>query len=258
MLICAAFLFCAVVGYTTRNVPAGAFRMIGVQLTDVGAATSIPVQKFITGIKGTVSYYDEGWDNLAPQIQVMDADGYYTEKYYYITDAYDLKLDDGTVYEGWADIGGNYVTDATFTPGMCVWFKAADKCTITTAGQVFEGSAVSKTFPKGTFRMAANKKPVALDLNNSEQVTYTGLTGASYYDEGWDNLAPQIQVMDADGYYTEKYYYLTDAYDLEKDDGTTYEGWADIGGNYVHSAIAPGYGFWVKATTGEFTMTFAK
>ena len=66
--------------------------------------------------------------------------------------------------------------------------------------------------------------------------------------------APKLQVWTPSGY--GMYYYLNDAWDAVKNDGTTYVGWADSAGNYVTDNFPIGYGFWFKPTsavTASFT-----
>ena len=93
--------------------------MLGLQYEKVGGG-AMSVQE----VKGTfngVNYDGAGaFLQTAPQLMVWTPSGY--NMYFYLNDAYDLDLDDGTVYTGWADDGGNYVTD-TFPVGYGFWLK---------------------------------------------------------------------------------------------------------------------------------------
>ncbi len=223
--------------------------MVGVQFTGLDGK-DVDIQKLFTGMTG-VLYDDFGmWRDTAPRIDVYKEDGSY-EFYYYLKDA---AVDATTFKEGWANSLGDYVT-RSLKPGEAVWFKAAEKCTITTSGQIFTAGTVSKTCVAGLYTMLANAKPIALKLNNKAQVTYSGLTGVLYDDVGmWRDTAPRIDVYKEDGSY-EFYYYLKDA---AVDASTFKEGWANSLGDYVDATIPVGAGFWVKATTGEFTINFVQ
>ena len=116
------------VGYTTANVPQDTFYMLGLQYEKVGGG-AMSVQDLVKGTFKGVNYDDNfAFLQTAPKLQVWTPSGYVP--YYYLNDAYDVDLDDGTVYEGWADSSGNYVTD-NFPVGYGFWLKPT---TAVTAG----------------------------------------------------------------------------------------------------------------------------
>ena len=119
-----------VVGVTTVNATQGKFYMIGAQFEDVGGG-EMSIQDFVTGNFVGVDYDDNSaFMQTAPKLQVWTPSDYIM--CYYLNDAYDADLDDGTVYEGWADGFGNYVTD-NFPVGHAAWFKAGTDVDITFA-----------------------------------------------------------------------------------------------------------------------------
>ena len=114
------------VGYTTATVPKDTYYMLGLQYEKVGGG-AMSVQE----VKGTFNgvNFDEqlAFLQTAPNLQVWTPSGY--QLYYYLNDAYDNVLNNGTVYEGGADDFGNYVTD-TFPVGYGFWFKPTSAVTI--------------------------------------------------------------------------------------------------------------------------------
>ena len=96
------------VGYTSQEVKAGQFYMVGVQFADVDARADVANFNNFFATTCAPGEYGDGNDasmNNAPQIQVLNASGIGYKKYYYISDAYDA--DDNPV-EGnyWADDNG--------------------------------------------------------------------------------------------------------------------------------------------------------
>ena len=242
------------VGYVSQAVANGKFAMIGVQFegTDSNAMT---VDALVKGDYTGVDY-DENYAffGTAPQIQRWTGAGY--TYYYYLNDGwYDNGTEDGDYKAGWADSYGNIATD-TLEPGEAVWFKATTgDCTVQTSGQIYEGET-EVICASGKFTMLANATPIELDLNDTDQVTYSGLVGVDY-DENYAffGTAPQIQMWTGAGY--TYYYYLNDGwYDNGTEDGDYKAGWCDSYGNIVTDKIPVGRGFWVKATNGQFTFCF--
>ena len=114
------------VGYTTANVAKDTYYMLGLQYEKVGGG-AIPVQDLVKGTFVGVNFDENGaFLQTAPKLQVWTPSGY--NMYYYINDAYDAVKNDGTVYEGWADSFGNYVTD-NFPIGYGFWFKPTTAAT---------------------------------------------------------------------------------------------------------------------------------
>ncbi len=102
--------------------------MLGLQYENVGGGV-IPVQDLVKGTFQGVNFDLGGaFMQTAPQLQVWTPSGY--QMYFYLNDAYDLDLNDGTVYEGWADSFGNYVT-GSLPVGYGFWFKPTSAVTAT-------------------------------------------------------------------------------------------------------------------------------
>ena len=113
------------VGYTSQEVKAGQFYMVGVQFADVKATDTVDLNTLLstTCAPGEIGdNEDETWGN-APMIQVLDADGTGYAFYYYISDA-----DDGSDTwdkTGWADDQGLLVTGTQVGVGQAFWVKSA-------------------------------------------------------------------------------------------------------------------------------------
>ncbi|MBP5543528.1 MAG: hypothetical protein ILM98_05590 [Kiritimatiellae bacterium] len=240
-----------VVGVTTVNATQGKFYMIGAQFEDVGGG-EISIQDFVTGDFVGVDFDENyGYMQTAPKLQVWTPSGYIG--CYYLNDAYDLDKDDGTTYEGWADESGNYVTD-TVSAGMAAWFMDSNEaCTLNVKGQVLGTDGTIQT-TANKFFMVANPYPVETAINSAD-IDWDGIVGVDFDENyGYLQTAPKLQIWTPAGYIP--CYYLNDAYDLDKDDGTTYEGWADESGNYVTDNFPVGYAAWFYAGT-DVDITFA-
>ena len=214
----------------------------------------------MSGLEG-VDYDDAGaFEGIAPHIQVVKADGT-PNKYYYLNDGwYDNGTADGGFKAGWCDNLGNIV-DLEITPGTGFWLKNAASVaqTMTGAGAVHAKDEVDVTAPAGIFSINANVYPIAMNLNNADQVAFGDIIGVDYDDAGaFEGTAPHIQVVKEDGT-PNKYYYLNDGwYDNGTADGGFKAGWCDNLGNIADVNIAAQAGFWVKATTGALTFTYKK
>ena len=95
----------------------------------------------------------------------------------------------------------------------------------------------------------------AMDIANFNNFFATTCAPGEYGDGSDTTMkdAPQIQVLNANGLGYTKYYFISDAYDLNDNpvDGSC---WADDAGYIVTGAQVPvGQAFWVKsATAGTF------
>ncbi len=242
------------VGYNTTRTEDGKFYIMGIQFEHVDG--SMVIDGLVDGTSG-VDYDDAGaWMNTASQIQVPSALGY--DIYYYLNDGwYDNGTPDGDFKAGWCDARGEIVTTAEFTPGVSVWFKSkTGTCDLQQLGQVPADASVDVACAASVFQLKAGVFPVAFGLNDETKVTWGGIVGVDYDDAGaWMNSAPQIQVPSALGY--DIYYYLNDGwYDNGTPDGDYKAGWCDARGEITDVQIPVGQGFWVKPTTGAFTITF--
>ena len=243
-----------IVGYSTQDVKAGQFYMVGVQLSDVGAANeTADFNTFITTTctPGTYGDGSEGWKASAPMIQVLQANGKFYDFYYLINDA-----DDGNgnyTATGWVDSEGfNITSDAAQNLSKGFWFKSETAGSLTCAGQVSALSSFERSVPGGQFEIVANPYPTALNLDTA---AISGFTPGTYGDgsEGWKASAPMIQVLQANGKFYDFYYLINDA-----DDGNgnyTATGWVDSEGfNITGTQVPVGQAFWIKSdTAGSFT-----
>ena len=243
-----------IVGYSTQEVKANQFYMIGVQLADVaGTGTTADFNKLLSttctpGVIGDGS--DLTWGN-APMIQVLQDNGQAYDFYYYVSDG-----DDGTFrYDltGWVDGYGNLVgASALQTLSKGFWFKSATAGTLTCAGQVSALDTYERDVPGAQFEIVANPYPTALNLNDPVSSGFTPGVIGDGTDLTWGN-APVIQVLQDNGQAYDFYYYVSDG-----DDGTfRYDltGWVDGYGNLVTGTQVPvGAAFWINsATAGKFT-----
>ena len=121
------------VGYTSQEVKAGQFYMVGVQFADVSAKADVANFNNFFATTCAPGVYGDGSDGTvgnAPQIQVLNASGIGYTMYYYISDAYDA--DDNPV-EGncWADDRGYIVSGTQIPVGQAFWVKSESTGTFT-------------------------------------------------------------------------------------------------------------------------------
>ena len=84
-------------------------------------------QMTIEGLEGSDWDRNDEFMQTAPQIQVQSATGYNT--YYYLNNALLVDGDKEKEVAGWANVGGDYVTD-TIPAGKGFWLKAATKLNV--------------------------------------------------------------------------------------------------------------------------------
>ena len=238
-----------VVGYNTDTITAKKFNMVSVPFEGTDG-DGFKLDQCLSGVDltGTDSPY------TADQIQFWDASkGGYENWYYY---------DVGDEYTGWWDeISQSKMFEDAYPDGMpagtAFWYKSAASATqngsVIVAGQVPTAASINFEVLKGKFNMIAYPYPVALRLNDSKQVSWTGAHGTdSPY------TADQIQIWNATlGGYENWYYY---------DVGDEYTGWWDeisqskMFEDAYTTGLPVGKPFWYKAAagTGSFDVTFTK
>lgn len=261
-----------IVGYTTKEIPAGQYLMVAVQFDKTNGDAMKASEAFKPSHKpqAWANPDDEecipGWYAEAPCLKVPKGTAAvgYTDVYY-AKDAYDM--DDGNFYEDWATGDGIRVKDISLLSGHAVWIKAGiSNVTVTISGQVKDVS--SDTF-SGTAGYNMLRLPFPVSINAADSKINWGLTSqapqawASPDDEecipGWYANAPCLKIPKgtASVGYTDVYY-AKDAYDL--DDGNFYEGWATGDGIRVTGStltIPEGLGFWLVGKD-NFTVTHTK
>ena len=215
--------------------------------------------------------YVEGWEEKAPQVQVMSASGVF-QPYYYISDArvYD---DEGneSFTEGWADNSGMLANGSEIACGAGIWLRGykngseiVEDTSFTFAGQVM-GDDSGDIAGENMFKVRAMPYPVNQAIN-SDKCDWSSLTAVTCwankddweYVEDWMETAPQIQVMSASGVF-QPYYYVSDArvYDDEGNESFV-KGWADNSGMLATAEVLPGEGVWFNARKAGVSCTVAK
>ena len=268
--LCAAVGFSAgevqsaeIVGYSNKTCPANKFVQVAMQFEDV-ASGLLAVDKIMSGIPGVTIEDDyETFLVTASQIQIVKEDGN-PDIYFYLNDGwYDAGGDDWRRDKpGWCDAGGNLVDLKTLSgQGFWLWVKSPTAEVMQGAGQVPGVTEVDVTAQGGIFSINGGVFPVAINLNDPNQVSYKQITGVTI-DEDYETFlttAPQIQVVREDGN-PDIYFYLNDGwYDAGGDDWRRDKpGWCDAGGNLVDVVIQPQGAFWVWAKTGAITFTYKR
>ena len=264
-----------IVGYTTKDVTATKFYILGVPFEATDGTTDI--NKLASGFTGVIqgTEGDETFKSTAPQIQVPNGVGY--DVYYYLQDGWYTKgQDDYGQKPGWCDQNGIIAgdpdadLDGILTPGVAMWVKDVQSSeAFQAAGQVLSEADLTVNAP-ANFTLRANAFPVAFNLNDTNKVVFTGLAGiiqGTEGDETFKTTAPQIQVPNAAGRY-DVYYYLQDGWYTVTpgvDDYDQKPGWCDQNGIIAGDEAADldgnvpaGQGFWTKGVGSAFSMKFVK
>jgi len=241
------------VGYVNQAIPAGGYQIVGNQLINGSdsAATNGDINVCLS--QGLVSSpNDPPSSSTNSQIYVWNGAGYAT--YYYFNQA------DATTWEGfaspagWYDLAGNMANvKLTANQAAFVYNHSAAPMTITTVGNVFQGSNVVTTINAG-YNLVCLSVPVS---TNPASTTF-GLPGNM---TSGPNDPPTLAQNDAlfswngAGYAT--YYYFNQA------DATTWEGVAspagfyDLAGNPIPPSAYPtvNQGFFLYHSGPSITWT---
>ena len=229
------------VGYTSKDVEAGKYYLIGTQFDKAGttSAGSIDMNDLIK-LSSTITagLYDDDFAT-APKISVVNAAGGYTT-YYYISDGTD-ENDDELGFDCWCDKDGYELDDsAKLSLGKGFWFYPPVNGTITTVGQVSDMASVTLSFVADTYAILCNPYPVAVALQSLTTSATPGL-----YDDDFAT-APKISILNAAGGYA-TYYYISDGTD-ENDDELGVNAWCDKDGYELEGTqIDAGAAFWITA-----------
>ena len=192
----------------------------------------------------------EGWYLNAPKIQIRDSDGGYTIRYY-CSDAYNNST--RNTEAGWANENGDLDTITELSLGGGAWVSCASAdCAFTTSGAIAANETAVGGYSKPTL-LCGGAFPISFKINDTDAVTWTLTPGQSYEGEnpieGWYLNAPKIQVRDADGGYTVRYY-CSDAYN--NDTRKTEAGWANENGDLDTATVVDvGGGFWLSQPNGD-------
>ena len=239
------------VGYTSKDVTAGKFYLIGAQFDKAGttSAGSVDMNDLIK-LSSTIEAGTFADDFVtAPKISVLNAAGGYAN-YFYISDGTDDN-DDDLGYDCWCDDYGYELTDsAKLALGKGFWFSSPSTSgTITTVGQVSEIASVTLSFPADKFMILCNPYPVAVPL----QSLTTSATPGAFADDF--ATAPKISVLNAAGGYA-NYFYISDGTD-DNDDDLGFNAWCDdYGYELSGTQIDAGAAFWISApAAGSVTFT---
>ena len=244
-----------IVGYTAKEAAQGKFIILGAQFEGVQGGTKI--NDLITGINGVALDDDGAFVKTASQIQIPNAAGGYTTRYYLNDGWKDLGNDNWVQVAGWCDSDG-LIVDDEITPGVAVGLKEMNaNSTATVAGAVSDEGSAQVSCPAG-FALRANIFPAAITLNDGKMVA-SGIAGVHPDEDGaFVQTAPQIQFPNTAGGYTTRYY-LNDGWkDLGNDDWVQVAGWCDSDGLIVNDVIPAAQGFWTKGVGSAFVLTFTK
>ncbi len=240
------------VGYTSKDVTAGKYYLIGAQFDKAGTTTAgrVDMNDLIKLSETLTPGLFEDDFETAPQIQVQKATGGYN-KYYYISDGTD-ENDDELGYAAWCDDYGYELTDtAKLELGKGFWFYSPTTGgSITTVGQVSEAASTMLSFTAGKYTILCNPYPTAVSLQSLTTSATPGL-----FEDDFET-APQIQVQKAAGGYN-KFYYISDGTD-DNDDELGVNAWCDDYGYELDGAqIEAGAAFWIYSPTTSGTITFS-
>ena len=231
-----------VVGYTTKEVTAGKYYLIGTQFDEAGTATAgqTDMNKLISlSASLTPGLFADDFAT-APQIQVQKPTGGYN-MYYYISDGTDAD-DNDLGYDAWCDDYGYELDDAAkLALGKGFWFYSPTTSgTITTAGQVSEAPSKTISFTANMFTIICNPYPAAVALQSLTTSATAGLFADDFA------TAPQIQVQKPAGGYN-MYYYISDGTDADDND-LGYDAWCDDYGYELEGTqIDAGAAIWIKS-----------
>ena len=240
------------VGYTTKEVTAGKYYLIGTQFDKAGTTTAgrVDMNDLIKlSSELAPGLYSDDFAT-APQISVLTAAGGYTP-FYYISDGTD-DTDADLGYAAWCDADGYELTEEMkLELGKGFWFYSPTSSgTLTTIGQVSDAASTTLSFTVGKYSIFCNPYPVAVSL----QSLTTSATPGAYGDDF--ATAPQISVLTAVGGYT-PYYYISDGTD-ETDADLGYNAWCDADGYELSGAqIDAGAAFWIYSPTTSGSITFS-
>jgi len=251
--------------------------ILGAQFEQVTGSTKI--NGLITGLVPVEWDEQEAFTKTAPQIQIPNAQGGYTVRYYlkdgwYMTGKQVWDEGEGAMVDEWAQKDGwcdEYLllVDDEYTPGEAMWLKSVEtKSDANVAGQVPTTSSDSIDCP-ANFALRANIYPMPITLN-TDAMKETGIAAVEWDEqEAFVKTAPQIQIPNAQGGYTVRYYlkdgwYMTGKQVWDPGEGAMVDEWAQKDGwcdEYlllVDDVIPAAQGFWTKGVGSEFTLTFKK
>jgi hypothetical protein len=242
-----------VVGYVNQTIPAGGFQIVGNQMINGSDANQTNMDINACLINGFVSSPNDP-PNLSSNsvIYVWNGSGY--AQYYFFNQA------DATTWEGfaspagWYDLGGTLASvNLTLNEAAFIYNHSGSQMTITTTGNVFQGSNVVTTINAGY-----NLVCLAVPVSTNPASTTFGLPGnltSSPVDPPLQSRNDTIFAWNGSGY--AQYYYFNQA------DATTWEGFAspagfyDLGGSLMPSSSYPtvNQGFFLYHTGSPVTWT---
>ena len=219
-----------VVGYNSSDLTTGAGKlsMVGGSFASVsGSGFQMNGNMTISNIKGGTGATDSDTLLMWDPTKAGGAGGYTTFYYY----------DDGEE-AGWCDPATDDYVEKSYTTGFpagsAFWFNAIDGATkaITFSGAIDDAEYVEPALADGKqLSMIANAYPVALQLNDSKGVVFTGLKGGTGATDSDTLLMWDPTKAGGAGGYTTFYYY---------DDGSE-AGWCDPAtDDYVENTYTTG------------------
>ena len=237
------------VGYTTINLTAGKWYMVGIQFQEVGG-TTIKLDDLIK-LSGVTASTWANQSSDAMQIQYYDGTGY--DIFYYISDAYAYGTESEIGKDCWA-LDGVEVANFSKAPGEGFWLYAApnaigQNATLTVKGEVKGAETATISFTANKWQIISNPFPVGIDLND---VVTTGVTASTWANQGTE--AAQIQYFDGAGY--DIFYYISDAYAYGTESEIGKDCWALDGVQTNGETIPVGGAFWLLSKqSGSLTFS---
>ena len=224
-----------IVGYSTDNLTSGKFNMSGIVFNSVGGGDVDLNDMTFPGVTGADNVDD------SDTILVWDpATSGYTTYWYYYEDGAD---EEDIAWYGYLD------EPTTLAAGTAFWYKAkaGSGKAITQSGAVESDADVSFNLTGGKFNMAINPYPTAIDLNDSDTVVFSAVTGADNVDDS-DTIL--VWNPSTSGYTTYWYYYEDGADEAD----IAWYGYLD-----EPTSLPAGTAFWYKAKAGTGkAITFKK
>ena len=237
------------VGYTTVNLTAGKWYMIGIQFQDIGGG-AIKLDDLIK-LSGVTASTWEDQETKAIEIQYWNGGNY--DHLYYISDAYAYGTETELGKDCWA-LDGVESSDFAKTPGEGFWLHATtaaigQNATLTVKGEVKDAESATVSFTANRWKIISNPFPVAIDLND---VVTSGVTAST-----WDNQetdAAEIQYWNGSNY--DHFYYISDAYAAGTETELGTNCWALDGVQTEGDSISVGGSFWLLSKQSG-SLTFA-
>ena len=230
-----------VVGYTSQELTSGRMNLFALPFADMNLDGNFDLTKNMSGDNFTATDDPAQNADSADQIKLWDptggtSGGYPAESsfcYAYFGDTPDM-----LPYNGWYVVGtwqqvGVDVWQSGIPAGTGFWYikKAGAKNTLNLSGEVPTASTITRYAYQGRMNLLSCPYPIALELNNAEQIEFDKATPTDDPAQNAD-AADQIKLWDPNGgtsggYPAESSFCL--AYFGDTPDMIPYNGWYVVG-----------------------------